>query len=239
MRGRSLNNLIEYPGFFDDFLGDTINTDLWLTAGDTGDTAFATPATQVVHGTIQGSTAATDDNQVEIAGALQWRSSNGPIIFVARFRLDVVTNVAFNVGLNDAATETTLPVELSGTTFTSNASTGTYVVFDTDATTDTIRAFSVNADADHSSPIDTTLVPVADTYVTVKLMVKAGATANRSDVDFWVDVDGAAGADTHRGTLTAALTDTTLLAPWVSFENRSATAHVMNIDYIGVQAPRG
>jgi len=72
-------------------------------------------------------------------------------------QLDSVDDVAFNFGLNDTVEEVasgaTLPVELSGTTFTSNASTFIGFVYDVDADNDELHCFWVDDDTDTSTAI--------------------------------------------------------------------------------------
>lgn len=218
---------------FDDFLGDTLNTDKWATSSDSGDTAIAIPATAVVDGSAQGATAATDNNMIEIGGALAWRAQDGLMVMEARLKLDSVANVAFNVGLNDDQNEdsNTLPVELATVTFTSNAGTWVGFVFDIDATTDTIRCFAVDDDNDNAIPVDTSKTPVAGTYSTYRIEVQDMGSGNMTLARFYIDGELV-------GTIENAVDRDALLGPHVGVENRTASAHQIDIDYILVEKSR-
>jgi hypothetical protein len=198
-----------------------------------GDTAIAVPASQLVDGAAVGATAATDNNMIEIGGGQNFRAQDGLVVFEARVKLDDVANVALNVGLTDDATEAsnTLPVELATASFTSNASAFVGFVFDVDATVDTLRCFAVDDDNDNAAPLDSGKAPVADVYNTLRVELQDMGAGSMARARFFID-----------GALVGAIEDAVdrdaLLCPYVGIENRSASAHVVTIDYISVEKSR-
>jgi len=230
----------------DEFDMDNINTSAangvrWLVSSDTGNTAFAVGANRGMT-TAQGATDTTDDDMVEIGhGLLAWHAQDGEMWMEARIQFDVVTTLAFTVGFNDDALEdsNTLPVELSGTTFTSNAATFVGMVFDVDATTDEVHAFWVDDDNDTGEAIaDLNMrgfAPTAAQWATYRVHVQDRGSGLGARVTFSI-VD-------HNGTLYQRVFNTTidrdvLLTPHVAFENHGAAAHVCDLDYIEVGKSR-
>ena len=100
--------------------------------------------------------AATDDNMTEFCSdVLIFTGQEGHSAVEVLMQITDVTNCAFNFGFNDDVAEgsNTLPVELSGTTWTSNAATFIGLVYDTDATNDNIHCFWVDDDTDTTTAI--------------------------------------------------------------------------------------
>lgn len=222
---------------FDDFLGDTINTDMYQTSADSGDTAFSVPATVIVDGAITGITDTTDNDMVEIGGALQWRAQDGTLVMEARLHSTVVSNVAITVGFNDDVLEdsNTLPVELATTTFTSNSSTFVGFVYDIDATNDNWHAFAVDDDNDTTvaiATLNTGVAPVASTYQTLRIEIEDTGSGNMATARFFIN--GALEC-----TIPSAIDRDVLLAPHIAFENRAAAAHTVTVDYLNVFKDRG
>ena len=94
-----------------------------LNSSDTNDTAYDATASAMgdtARGTTSG-TAGDTANLIELSlAALAYRVQDGQLIGEVRQQQDVITNCAMNFGFNDDALDdsNTLPVELSGTTFT-------------------------------------------------------------------------------------------------------------------------
>lgn len=225
-----------------DTIGSAGNGVAWLTTGDSGDTVFARAAARGSL-TAQGATAATDDNMVEIGHDLLWmRAQDGHLWMEARVQLDVITNVAFNIGFNDDQSEdsNTLPMELSTTTFTSNAATWIGFVFDVDATNDDVHAMWVDDDSDSTEAIGdlrfTGLSLVAARWFTFRVDLWDRGSGNGVRADFMV-VEDSTGRGYHKVFNTNVDRDA-LLTPHIAFENRSGTAHVFDIDYIEVGKSR-
>jgi hypothetical protein len=201
----------------------------WLVSSDTGDTAIAraVAAARGLHAT--GALAATDDNLIEFCSdQLHFYGQAGHNSAEILFQLDDVANVAFNFGLNDEVLETsnTLPVELSGTTFTSNASTFLGFVYDTDATNDELHCFWVDDDNDTSTAIsDLRMIGMAPTnskwlYMKVEMQDRGSGKGVRAT---FLAVD-------HNGKSVEKVFDTSVdrdagLCFYLGVENRSASAH--------------
>lgn len=198
----------------------------WTSAADTGCTvATYTPS---VGSIARLTTDATDNDRVDMGGAVAWLPSAGPISFEARVKCDVVTTLGLNVGLSDAATEAsqTQAVALSTITYTATATEGVYWVFDIDATTDVWYGVGSKAGAavpltNATSPVGT--APVAATYETLRIDLDAAYTAS-----FYQN-------DVYKGSIPLATTGTTLLCPYISVKNQGAAAHVLDVDYVWIK----
>lgn len=140
---------------------DNINTSAangigWLVSSDSGDTAIvrAAAAGKGLH--ASGATSVDDNNLIELGSdTLLFTGQEGFSAVEVLLQLSAVTNVAFNFGFNDDALEdsNTLPVELSGTTWTSNAATFVGFAYDTDADNDELHCFWVDDTSNTTTPI--------------------------------------------------------------------------------------
>lgn len=218
----------KYIRMFDDFHGDTLNSDLYSTdVGSDGACVAAAINAQIggVARLVAGAGAGADAaaNLSLIRNQLQWKAANGGLYMEARIKIDAITAVALYVGFtDDISTNDEFPVTLSGTTFTTNASDAVGFLFDTAATTDTIRLVGVkgNTDATHQ---DTSQAPVAATFITLRVEIGSDEIAN-----FFID-------DLPVGTqMTGALTKTVALSPVIGVFSREAVIKNLDIDYIDV-----
>lgn len=231
-------------GVFDDFDHDSIGTAagdgiVWVNSSD-GGTAFAATAAQ--GGIARSATAATDDHMTELAhNKLMWRVQDGVLGMEARLKVDDIANVALNVGFNDDELDdsNTLPTELSGTTWTSNATTFVGFVFDTDATNDDWHAFWVDDDSDSSTPIaDLRFNGVswkAAAYWTFRVELQDRGAGNQARAVLSIVDDS---GRLYQKVLSSTVDRDALLTPHVGLENRSASAHQIDVDYIKVWASR-
>lgn len=128
--------------------------------------------------------------------------------YVERIKTSAITNVSIFMGFTDTASFEE-PMSLSGTTFTTTATDAVGLLFDTAATTDTIRFHAVNNNTDATSPVDTGLAYVADTYVELAVEVDTDGTARGY-------IDG-----TLVGTLTSAVATGVALYPVLTATARS------------------
>ena len=133
--------------FFDDFLGDTINLDLYTTNSDTGGTAFAVSIQR--NGVIRGGVDTTDNDITNLFGEVQWRpDQSGPLTL--EIRATLITSLADGetyIGFSDATTDEN-PVTLSTADVeTSNADNAAGFAY-TGAGTVDWKAVSSNATAD-------------------------------------------------------------------------------------------
>jgi hypothetical protein len=214
-----------YVHFFDDFIQDTINLDLWTVNGDDGTAG----AINVAHnGTFRMTGDGTDTDIENIYSAVQWRADAGG--FTVEIRATLVTSIADGetfIGISDASADEE-PFSVSTTdVLTSTSSDGAGFCY-TGAGTADWKAVSTNADADGTVTrynVGGATTPVVGTYQTFKLAVNADG-----DVDFYID-----GVWHYREDL--AVAPTTLHNVFVSMVD-GGTARSMDIDYIEVWAGR-
>jgi hypothetical protein len=210
---------------FDDFVGDTFDTNIWAGAADAGAT---TPAiTAAAGGAVRLVTGASDDEISEFAGEIIWNAAAGGLYFETRIKASAVTTLALAVGLTDAKQETNLlPASLSTTTFTTTASDAALWLYDTDATTDVWRGIGVKADTDITTK-PTGAAPGAATYETLGIGVSSDGTA------YWYQNGNLVGSSAN------AVTAATLLCPYVGAANRTAGAsRNVDVDYVLVAQAR-
>lgn len=176
----------------DDFQGDALDAG-WAVANgldaqavDFAHVALATDPEGSIVGTTgnAGDTFANDG--IAIATPLTFRistSQDGTIEGRAKVKLGNVTNAYLWVGFTDVLPTTTLeaPVTLATTTYTSNASNACGIIYDTAATTKTIRAVGVAADVD-ATHVNTSIVPVINTYNDVRIQVSSAGV-----MKVWID----------------------------------------------------
>ena len=220
-----------------DFNGDLIPDEL-ASSSDTG--------TLTVNVGLSGGKAGTasilrvdcsNDGDNEMAevdfGALYYRVQDGRMYMEARVSLQALVG-AVNIGFNDDTLEAsnTLPMELSGTTWTSNASTWIGFVFDSDATTDRWTAMWVDDDSDSTVAIATlisTPTVAASTWYTLRVDLQDAGSGNQAICNFSIaDEDG--NAWEYRASST--IDRDVALVPHIGVENRTTTGNYVDIDYI-------
>jgi hypothetical protein len=225
-----------YPNYagkvslFDDFLGDVLEDGWSGAAGNdnvTAAPAISAAASGVVRLTTGDAGSGTAADASSLTHALNWKAANGDLVMEARFKVSAITTVAFFVGFTDVLATTTLefPITLATTSFTTNATDAVGFVFDTAATTDTIRAIGVANDVDSSS-INTSVAPVADTFLTVRVEVTSGGVGT-----FYIN-------DVSYGSLSGVVTTSVALTPIIIAEARSTSSRTLDIDYIWVSQSR-
>lgn len=212
----------------EDFLGDVVPDEWNFTEGTdstTSDGAIVEGVNGVFRLTAGDSAGTIAADGAQLNSALNWKASQGNLVFECRFKLAAITTVAIYVGLTDTKSLEG-PVSLSGTTYTTNATDAVGVLFDTAATTDTWRLVGVANDVD-ATHVDTGLAPVADTYETWR-----------------IEVDTAGKATFYRngaqiGSLSGAVTASVALTPVVVIRPEGAVAgRTVDIDRIHVSANR-
>ncbi len=224
--------------FMEEWLTDNIHTGAangvtWIVTTD-GGTAFAVNDSAELQ--AQSVTGTCDNDMNEIGHRLVWRAQDGSMSMEARLDLAAITAQAVTIGFNDDVSECsdTLPVELSGTTFTSNAGTFIGFVFDIDATNDNWHVFMVDDDADTNVAIaclNTGIAPVADTPQTFKVTVYDQEACNQTRADFWID-----GVLVYE--MASAIDRDVLLTPHIAHETRAGCGQTMNVHYIETKKSR-
>jgi len=218
--------------FFEDFDGistQALNPKLVYTEGtDTATAGMVIVAgvegfLRVTSGDSAGSIAA---DGAMINSELNWKANQGGLYMQVRIAIAAITTVSLYVGFTDTlALEG--PVSLSGTTFTTNATDAVGFLFDTAATTDTIRLVGVKNDTDATMQ-DTGLAFVANAYRTLRVELSDEGVAS-----FFID---GAQIGTH---MTGAVTKTVAMTPVVIIRPEGAVAgRTFDLDYIDVGANR-
>ena len=212
---------------FDDFLGDTINLDLYVTNADAGGTAFAV---NVQHNGVVRGTVDTDDGDItNIFGPVQYRAdAGGPLTLEVRATL--ITSLADGetyIGFSDATTNEN-PITVSTTdAVTTNASNAAGFVF-TGAGTADWKMVSVNGNADGSVARANALgatTPVLTTWQTFKIVLNQDG-----DADYFID-------GVEQGREDAAVSASTLLNFAAALQS-GGTGRSLDIDYREVWAGR-
>ena len=211
-------------GFWDDFRG-TINAQWTLLKGSDGAAAYPAVAgndrVDLVTAAAGTGIAADGCMLASISlGTIATRTNGKKLVIPFKVKASAVTAVRYWVGLSDSAA-LEQSASLSSTTYTTVATDAALVLFDTAATTDTIRLVGVktNTDATH---INTSLEPVADTYEVWRLEVNSSG-----DVEFFQN-------GTSLGTLSACLATDVAVYFVAGIVPTGASARTLSLDYAGV-----
>lgn len=203
--------------FSDDFTGagaalSTTPSGGWLSRKGTTNAVDWT-ITEAVNGTVVGkvgdTTASMAVSGVQLSRGLNWKANQGGLYCEASVKLGIITNIAFFFGFTDQVAALEMPISLSTTTFTTNATDAVGFLFDTAATTVTIRLTGVANDVDATMQ-DTSVAYVADTYMRLRIELSAAGVAT-----FYINGVAVGTA------MTAAVTPTVLLTPVFAGFNRT------------------
>jgi hypothetical protein len=213
--------------FYDDFMGDVL-ADQWTgTAGS--DSPAAVALTEAVNGKVRlttgDSNASLAADGVQLTSFLNFNTANG-LAFEARLQVSAITNLQLFVGLTDQRASLEMPATLSGTTYTTVFTDGFGFLFDTAATTDTIRCVAVSNDVD-ATHVDTGLAYVAATDITLKIVV-----GRNNEAKFYIN-------DVLVGTIASVTRTTAALAVVVCARAAGDTvSKTIDVDYISCSRPR-
>jgi len=172
---------------FDDFTGatqafsTTINDGWRSRKGSDGGCVdwTVTPAKNgTIVGTIGATTASMAVSGVQLDAGLDWQADMGGLVFEARVKLSLITNIAVYVGLTDQTSALEMPIQsaASADTFTTNATDAVGFMFDTSMTTVKWWLTGVANDVDATMQ-NSTFAPVANTYETLRIEVDATGNA--------------------------------------------------------------
>lgn len=183
------------------------------------DPVIAANALSVVTGDA-GSGDAADASQ--LIGATGYTLAGGALTLEARLKLSAITNVAFFFGLTDqkAALEVPIVSAASANTITTNATDAIGFMFDTAMSADNLWLTGVNNDSDETAQ-NTAIAPVADTYVTLRIV-----TNTAGDATFYIN-----GVAVGSVMTTAAATGVTLY-PTIVASARSTASRTLTADYL-------
>lgn len=224
---------------FLDFNEDTLNADMVRSSLDgTGTNAITADA---IGGVLALTTDSTDDSMGEVGISQPVRAQDGPVFFEAKAQISGIATVAFTVSLTDDPDEgtNTLPVELATATFTTNASTGVGVVFDTDATTDNFYFWAVDDDADTSlaiTELNTGLAPTAaeDFIVRIELYDRGSSDGMADAVVTILKANGTF----KQKRIERAVDRDAVLYGHCAVENRTTSPRTLSIDYMHLKGSR-
>jgi len=210
--------------FFDDFLGDTINLDLYIVNTDTGGTAAA--VSEAANGVVRMTTDGTDGDIQNLFGAENWKvSTQGFLIFETRVALQTSLAQGVYIGLTDDNDADEVPINDDGGTLTTTASDAVGFVYDS-AGSDLWDMVSVKGDADGAqTSVNAAFAPRLDTFQTFRIVLNSDG-----DADFFIDGN-------FVGTRENAVTASVLLAPAVA-QLANGTAASVDIDYLYLCAGR-
>lgn len=214
--------------FFTDFLGPTLTTQLAVIAGS--DSPAGGAINPAIDGTLRlttgDSNASLAADGVQVSGSLNWRASNGGLTLTARLQISAIVAVQLFVGFTDQVSALEMPVTLTNTTFSTVATDAVGFLFDTNATTDTIRLVGVANDVDATMQ-DTSNAWAANTYTVFKIEVEASGVAK-----FFINgvMVGTA--------MTGAVTPSVALTPVVAARSLAANSKTVDVDYLRVSMTR-
>ncbi len=224
---------------FDDFLGSaqvfgTTVVNGWLSRKGTTNavdwTVTAAPGGTVV-GKVGDTTASMAVSGVQLDSGLDWKANQGDVVFQARVKTGIITNIAIFIGLTDQVAALEMPIHsaASANTITTNADDAVGFFFDTSMTADTwwLAGVKATTDATHQN---TGFAPVADTYETFRIELGADGSAvfYRNGVQVGTKMDNA-------------VTATVALTPVIAAFNRTTAngaTTIVTADYISVSGLR-
>ncbi len=187
----------------------------------------ATEGTAV--GTIGSTTASMAVSGSQLDAGLNWKPNQGGLIFEARVKLSLITNIAVFIGLTDQVSALEMPIHsaASANTITTNATDGVGFFFDTSMTDDTWWLAGVKNDVDATHQ-NSTYAPVAATYEVFRIEVTATGEA-----DFFRN------GKQVGSRMSAATTATVALTPVIAGFNRTTTGTpTITADYVMVAGNR-
>lgn len=220
--------------FFDDFLGDTLDTNKWIATQTATGTAWAISSTAgdpvAAHG---GWVSATTDNVDAAANELASmaattvgnfradRAGNGMLVFEARIsKPTALTTTLVNVGLSDDESEgAALAMTLSTTTWTTTATDAVLWGLYSTATDNTHwLAQAVDTDVDDTHVVG----PAAAADTAIRLRIEADSAGL-----CYVFAN-----DAYYGKLATGVTETVPLLPYIAIGATTTTSTALEVDYV-------
>lgn len=223
---------------YDDFLGASLNPAIAGQNENSGTSAIVVAQEGGVGGLVTGT---SSGNRCQFTTGLNHLPSSGSIVI--QWRAKPVTSVA-DVAYFYGATDTVsleFPIEISGTTITSNATNAVGFMYDTAATTPTWRAVAVNADSDATPVVvalngASTQLPVAGVYEQFRVEITPDG-----DAVFYYGQEN--GQEEDQGFqqvafIANAVATTALLTPVAAIETRTTAAKTAYVDALLIQSGR-
>jgi len=232
------------PYIFDDFLGDTLNTDLWVASSPqaTGGTDFAISTTAgdpvAGHGGwIAGTKGTGDDDEEIINGEILWTPSRAVggrmLVFETRLSAPVVTTIRLSAGFTDVKNEG--PFDLGASdAITSTATDAAAWIVDTDADTDEWFGLNVDTNAD-GDLVSGAGAPTAATATVLRIEIDALGQC----FYYFDDSESDQALPALIGSDTTGVTETVALTPFVDVLTRGDVDNqVVEVDYLFISCAR-
>ena len=219
----------------DDFMGDTLRTDIY-TVSNGGGAGAASPV--ITAGVLNGvcdfvtGTAGDSTASSELSSGLQFQGDHGAL-FVAYLQVDIITAVKIEVGFTDVQTDPGAVNVKATPTFT--ATDCALWVLDTNDNAFWEGIAANNGDTSPMATVEAAISPVAATYEWLMIeLIESDDTANECAVEF--SRYNAAGLRTYGPTIGGGANpqgpnSNVLLTPWIYVEARNATSKTLRLDY--------
>jgi len=222
----------------DDFMGDTLRTDIYTVSnggGTSGGTAAASPV--ITGGALNGvldmvtGTAGNSTASSEICSGLNYRGDHGAVM-VACLTLDIITGVKAEIGFTDALDDPGGINAKETPTFT--ATDCALWCLDTSDNTYWEGLSANNGSTAPMANVEAAIAPVAATYEWLMVELLPSDTGdNECTVAFRrftqageLTYEAIGGTGTNQG-----VSSNVLLTPWLYVEARNATSKIMSVDY--------
>jgi len=210
--------------FFDDFLGDALDTFNWGLQEDSSGTAIV----EAENGTYALYGDGSDGDIQAIQGAEIWQPNTaGTIVFEARVKLDTSISQGVFIGLSDENDADEIPADLNGGTLGTTAADVVGFIYDSDEGSNWYVITSKNT-AD-GAQTDTTVGPTLATYQTFRIVVESNGNCR-----FFINGDEITASGAARE---AAITTTVQYCPVIAMLDSGTTCYV-TIDYVYVSQGR-
>lgn len=223
---------------FDDFTGggqalSTTAVDGWKSTKGSDPQCVDFTVTPALNGTVVGTigdtTATMAVSGVQLDAGLDWRASQGDLVFETRVQISQITDIAVFFGFTDQVSALEMPIHsaASADTITTNATDAVGFMFDTSMTTDNWWLVGVANNVDATSQ-NAGSAPAAATYVVLRVELTTAGVAT-----FYINGVAVGTA------MTAAVTASVSLTPVLAGFNRTTSATpTITADYIYVSATR-
>ena len=217
-------NAITTSGWQDDFQGDLFRggaaPGMYQSTASGAAAATAAISTGVVNGAALLDAGTDNAGRSDLSWGLHYRGDLGAT-YIARFSINTLTTRKFEIGFTDVLSGTDAGAVNVKATPSFNADNAAVLVFDTDANT-TLTLVGVKATvAATVANFSSTLVAATYYYFGVQLF-------DDNARGFLLDANGAL---MEEEVIEDAVTETTLLTPWLFVQNRAANAGSMTLDW--------
>lgn len=232
---------------YDDFVGDTLNTNLWLATETATGVPWAITATAGDPVAGHGGWAGCQTDNVDAAAeelaagssatAGQWRADragNGMLVFQCRLSTPTaITARIINAGFTDDPTEgATLAAFLSTTTWTTTATDMALWVLSSLATDNDNFVGQTSDGGTDGTHIASTVAAAADTATVLRIELDSLGQA------YFYQSDGATAEPAFQGYVATGAAATVLLCPYVALASTATTAADLELDYVVVGCAR-